>query len=623
MALWEPTPHVACSLVGSPPRRSPRRIWGVFALIILLAALLVLSGCINILSVTTPTGVEAGTHYTMTVRVQPDADQTADGRMTLSVRIPNQWTVSSVTYAGAVSGSFSNSGNIANYFATEWEAKPIDERHNGPKAGYKWWSGYSENLTGLLATQWADITIVVNTNGFSGAFNLDFVTGLATLATPTVKADNGDGEYWEYGEALLNRAVTLLPTVKPFVVSTDPPAGSVNVVPSVSPTVTFNENMDPSSLGGNVFVRENGGATVASAVSYDPATKTYSLNPSADLDPSTAYEIVVQQAVEDAAGNTMAADYVVGFTTAAPAPVAPQVIDKTPAPGATGAAVGTDVTAVFDQDMDATTITDEYFYLTTPASPTKIPATVTYFGASKRAVIDPVSDLDPSTEYTVSLRAGVKGMNGLSVQGAPVTWSFTTAAAAALTFPDVPPSHDFYEAIQGMADLSIINGYTNGNFGPSDPVRRWQFAKMIVGALSLPIFESDTSPFTDLDPDDVLAIDMTEYVAVAFKNGITTGTTSSTYGPYSYISRTQVVTMVVRAVQSYSPGALATPTPGYTNAWGTGYSSIHGPLARIAEYNGLLAGIQLSGAANNPWSSMPRGEVAQILWNMMDLLNLR
>jgi hypothetical protein len=174
-----------------------------------------------------------------------------------------------------------------------------------------------------------------------------------------------------------------------------------------------------------------------------------------------------------------------------------------------------------------------------------------------------------------------------------------------------------------MADLGIINGYADGTFGPGDPVRRWQFAKMIDGSLSLPIFESDTSPFTDLDADDLLAIDMNEYVAVAFKNGITNGATATTFGPYMYISRTQVVTMVVRAVQGTTPSALATPTPGYTNAWGTGYSSTHGPPARIAEYNGLLAGIDLAGVANDPYSRMPRGEVAQILWNMMDLLGLR
>jgi hypothetical protein len=278
--------------------------------------------------------------------------------------------------------------------------------------------------------------------------------------------------------------------------------------------------------------------------------------------------------------------------------------------------------------MNAGTLSTASFLLQKSGSIAAVPATVSYVGGTRTAVLDPSSDLEPSTQYSVTLTTAVKGANALSVQGAPVTWTFTTAAAepSGPAFIDVPFSHAFYGAIQGMADLGIINGYPVGGglseFRPGSPVYRWQFGKMIVGALSLPIFESDTSPFTDLDPDTA-GIDMTEFVAVAWKEGITNGTTPTKFGPYLNISRTQVVTMVVRAVQSISPGVLATPGAGYANTWGTSYSSIHGPLARTAEYNGLLAGIDLSGVANSPWSPMPRGEVAQILWNMMDLMGLR
>jgi hypothetical protein len=706
----------------------------ILTLVVLIAAVLLLAGC-DITSVNLPTNVEAGTHYTMTVTINSGSSSGFTGRMVLSIRVPNQWTVSSITSAGAVTGNLSYSSAIAGYFGTTWESKS-DSAHNGPKVGYKWLSYYTAAVSGVSATDDAVITIVVNTHSQSGNFNLDFVPGIADPTSPTVAASNLDGAYWEFGTPQLDQSVHLNATVKPFVVATDPPAGSVNVVTSASPTVTFSESMDPTSLGGNVYVRKQGGATVAASYSYNPVTKTATVNPNADLDPSTVYEIVVKAAVKDDAGNTLGADYVVSFTTAAPAPVAPQLTAQLPAPSATDVAVGTVVTAEFDQDMDATTVNDGTYYLMEVGSPTKVPAVVTYVPASKQAVIDPVSDLDPSTEYTVSLTAGLKGANSLSVQGTPITWnfttaapapvapqvlqmlpadgatgvaigssvsavfdedmnaatltnatfvlkksgsatavpatvsyvggtktavldptadlepdtlyevtltdavlgantlvvqgapvawSFTTAAAAAPTFPDVPPSHPYHDAIQGMADLGIINGYTNGNFGPGDPVRRWQFAKMIVGALSLPISESDsaTPPFTDLDPDDPSAIDMTEFVAVAYKNGITTGVTATTFGPYTYISRTQVVTMVVRAVQGISPSALVTPPAGYVNTWGTGYSSVHGPLARVAEFNGLLAGIDLTGVASNPYSQMPRGEVAQILWNMMDLLGLR
>ena len=81
--------------------------------------------------------------------------------------------------------------------------------------------------------------------------------------------------------------------------------------------------------------------------------------------------------------------------------------------------------------------------------------------------------------------------------------------------------------------------------------------------------------------------------------------------------------MVVRAMQRLHPGALETPGTGYVNTWGTSFSATHGENARIAEFNGLLAGLPLSGAAADPWAPMPRGEGAQVLWNLKGLLGSR
>jgi len=55
--------------------------------------------------------------------------------------------------------------------------------------------------------------------------------------------------------------------------------------------------------------------------------------------------------------------------------------------------------------------------------------------------------------------------------------------------------HRHFEAISGMADLGIIDGYTSGYFGPDDAVTRQQFAKMIVNALDLPVSESELCRF--------------------------------------------------------------------------------------------------------------------------------
>jgi hypothetical protein len=76
----------------------------------------------------------------------------------------------------------------------------------------------------------------------------------------------------------------------------------------------------------------------------------------------------------------------------------------------------------------------------------------------------------------------------------------------------------------------------------------------------------------------------------------------------------------VRAVQNLQPSTLAVPPADYANTWGVDFDSSHSPLARIAEYNHLLDGLDLSGASAEPMSLMTRGETAQVLWNMIRLL---
>jgi len=174
-----------------------------------------------------------------------------------------------------------------------------------------------------------------------------------------------------------------------------------------------------------------------------------------------------------------------------------------------------------------------------------------------------------------------------------------------------------------MANLGIVNGYLDGTFRPNNPIWRAQFAKMIVGAMGIAVDESmsPTPPFTDMaqladSPTDLYPH---QFVAAAYANNITKGTTPTTFSPYIRITRAQVVTMVVRALQNLYPGELDAVPSGYAATWGS-FSVDHGENARIAQSNGLLAGLSLSGASSDPWGYMSRGEVAQVLWNMMMLL---
>lgn len=180
-------------------------------------------------------------------------------------------------------------------------------------------------------------------------------------------------------------------------------------------------------------------------------------------------------------------------------------------------------------------------------------------------------------------------------------------------FPDVGASHPYRTAIEGMYDLGIISGYGSGLFGPDDSVKRAQFAKMIVGTMGLSVTEGMTSPFTDLGTNPAADLYPHEYIAAAFANGITTGITPTTFGPYVPITRAQVVTMIVRAV---GMGVLSSPPPAYVGSLGN-FSETHAPYMRIAEYNGLLADVQGFAPGWDPWHTASRGECAQILWNVL------
>ncbi len=112
----------------------------------------------------------------------------------------------------------------------------------------------------------------------------------------------------------------------------------------------------------------------------------------------------------------------------------PTVIARTPAPNASGVATTANVTATFSEQV--TGVSGATFELRDPAN-ALVPAAVTYDSGTRRAILDPSSNLDPSTEYTAHVIA-----DGTIVDGSDnaladdSTWTFTTAA------PPPPPPND-------------------------------------------------------------------------------------------------------------------------------------------------------------------------------------
>jgi hypothetical protein len=192
------------------------------------------------------------------------------------------------------------------------------------------------------------------------------------------------------------------------------------------------------------------------------------------------------------------------------------------------------------------------------------------------------------------------------------------ALAPTFDFPDVPLDYPYRAAITEVAGGDIIAGFPDGTFGPETNVSRQQFAKMIVLTVGLPVSEADVCPFSDVEQGGPGDLYPDHYVAVAATHDITVGTSPGLFSPGNNITRAQVVTMVVRAAQNTAPTALAAPPLGYQGML-DGFDPAHAGTMQIAEFNGLLAGLQGFGPAWDPFQFATRGEVAQVLYNLLQI----
>ncbi len=110
-------------------------------------------------------------------------------------------------------------------------------------------------------------------------------------------------------------------TTPPTISTVSQPDGTTNVDPGANVTATFSEAMDPTTINTNtVQLRDSAGNLVPASITYNAATNTVTLDPTASLASSTTYRVTIKSGtngVKDAAGNQLSADVTWSFTTAA------------------------------------------------------------------------------------------------------------------------------------------------------------------------------------------------------------------------------------------------------------------------------------------------------------------
>ena len=129
-------------------------------------------------------------------------------------------------------------------------------------------------------------------------------------------------------------------------------------------------------------------------------------------------------------------------------------------------------------------------------------------------------------------------------------------------FYDVPNNAYFYEAVKWAVKNGITDGVGNNLFAPEQPCTRAQIVTFLWRAAGSPEPKGAASGMTDV----VSGSYYEKAVAWAIENGITTGTTTTTFSPDATCTRAQAVTFLARALKAKAASAAEfsdVPTDSY------------------------------------------------------------
>ena len=143
---------------------------------------------------------------------------------------------------------------------------------------------------------------------------------------------------------------------------------------------------------------------------------------------------------------------------------------------------------------------------------------------------------------------GLFGSNDPCTRGQIVTFLWRAAGSPApkgtVKVPsDVLPGSYCYDAVAWALENDITNGLADGTFGVNNTCTRGQSVTFLYRAMGTA--PTTVNGFTDVAAGDFYA----EAVAWAVENGVTNGTSASTFSPNAGCTRAQIVTFLFRTYQ--------------------------------------------------------------------------
>jgi len=171
-------------------------------------------------------------------------------------------------------------------------------------------------------------------------------------------------------------------------------------------------------------------------------------------------------------------------------------------------------------------------------------------------------------------------------------------------FTDVPASAPYAQAVAWAVQHGVTNGTSATTFSPDAICTRGQIVTFLWRAAGCPEPIATSSNFTDVDLNSYYA----PAVLWAVENGITGGTTDTTFSPNQICSRAQAVTFLYRAAGLPEVGTVA-------EFFDVVFGSYYADAVSWAAENGITGGT--TETTFSPANSCTRAQIVTFLYRYL------
>ena len=168
-------------------------------------------------------------------------------------------------------------------------------------------------------------------------------------------------------------------------------------------------------------------------------------------------------------------------------------------------------------------------------------------------------------------------------------------------FEDVAADAYYYEAVKWAAEQGIAEGTGKGLFGPEGTCTRGQIVTFLWRAAGSPVVNY-AMDLADVDEDAYYA----EAVRWALSEGVTSGTTDTTFAPDATCTRAQAMTFLFKAMKAAAEGKA--------DFKDVADSDWFASAVAWAVENGVTAGV--GGGLFGPDNDCTRGQIVTFLWKL-------